>query len=286
MTAENSERRVRAFLDEATGSYSYVISSGKEAAIIDPVLGFDLTSACIDTVVADDIAQHIVDEGLSLRWLLETHVHADHLSASHYLREKLGGETCISRHLIDVRHALAKVINAGQATVGKEVEFARLLRGGEKLALGNDYIEVLATPGHTPACMTFLFDDAAFVGDTVFMPDCGTARTDFPGGDAKQLYQSVQSIFALGDSVAIYVCHDYPPPTRHVYRFKTSVAEQRQHNVHISDGVSESQFVARRLARDAGLARPRLFYSALKFNLRGGLVGDNPRYDLLEIAKS
>lgn len=268
--SKSIEGAVHAFFDEATSSYTYILHSGGEAALIDPVLGFDPVSGVFDTERADEVLNYISDQGLSLRWILETHVHADHLSAAHYLRAKLGGACCISAKICEVQEAFHKVFAFSDSVPTDGSQFDRLLERGERLRLGDEYIEVLATPGHTPACMTYLFRDAAFVGDTVFMPDNGTARTDFPGGDPHRLYRSINEIFALGDETQIFVCHDYLSEQRAEHRYRSNVAAQRSDNTQIHSGVSEEEYVAMRRTRDAGLAMPRLFYPAVQFNLVAG----------------
>ncbi|GAB5415244.1 MAG: MBL fold metallo-hydrolase [Congregibacter sp.] len=264
------EGAVRAFFDEATSSYTYVLHSGGEAAIIDPVLGFDPVSGVFDTERADEVIGYIVKRGLNLRWILETHVHADHLSAARYVKGKLGGDCCISSNIPVVQKAFHDVFAFSDTVLMDGSQFDHLLEPGERLPLGDECIEVLATPGHTPACMTYVFRDGAFVGDTIFMPDNGTARTDFPGGDAQQLYRSIHKIFALGGDTKILVCHDYLTAQRTDYRYQITVEEQRIDNTQIHAGIRESDYVRMRQSRDKTLRLPKLFYPSVQFNLVGG----------------
>ncbi|MEM1435651.1 MAG: MBL fold metallo-hydrolase [Pseudomonadota bacterium] len=263
---------VKAFFDPATFSYSYVVSdpATRAAAVIDPVLDYDQASGRICTQGLLEIANHVQSEGLEVAWILETHVHADHLSAAHKLRERLGGKICIGSQVVAVQSIFGDLFNAEADFQRDGSQFDQLLNDGDTLPLGSLTIEAMATPGHTPACMTYVVDGAAFVGDTLFMPDFGTARTDFPGGDARTLYQSIQRILALPAATQLYMCHDYGSETRDNFAYLTTVAEERAKNVHIHEGVDEATFVEARQTRDAGLAAPRLLLPSVQFNMRAG----------------
>ncbi|MCW5731558.1 MAG: MBL fold metallo-hydrolase [Alphaproteobacteria bacterium] len=263
---------VHAFFDEATFTVSYVVAdpaSGR-AAIVDSVLDFDPASGRTAKQSANRIIAHVREQGLRVDWLLETHVHADHLSAAPYLKEELGGEICIGQNITKVQETFGKLFNAGSEFARDGSQFDRLFRDGERFNVGGIEAQVLHTPGHTPACMTYVIGDAAFVGDTLFMPDYGTARCDFPGGDARQLYRSIQRIFALPPETRLFMCHDYKAPGRDEYRWETTVATERRENIHVHDGVSEDQFAAMRTARDKTLAMPRLILPSVQVNMRAG----------------
>ncbi len=263
---------VTAFFDEPTFSVSYVVadpSTGK-AAIIDPVLDFDLASGRTNRQLAESIVDFASRGGLQVEWIFETHVHADHLSAAPYLQEKLGGKIAIGAGIAVVQETFGALFNAGADFKRDGSQFDALMRDGDAFHVGGVSSRAIHTPGHTPACMTYLIGDAAFVGDTLFMPDYGTARADFPGGDARELYRSIQKIFALPPSTRLFMCHDYKAPGRDEYRWETSVEEQRRANVHIHDGVSEDEFVAMRTARDKTLSMPRLILPSVQVNMRAG----------------
>ena len=262
---------VSAFFDEATNTVTYVVAdpATQRAAIIDPVLDYNAAAARTSTGSADQVAAFVRDAGLGIDWILETHVHADHLSAAPYLREALGGRIAIGADVAAVQSTFRDVFNlADLATDGSQ--FDRLFADGDRFSIGNTECRVLATPGHTPACVTYLIGDAAFVGDTLFMPDFGTARTDFPGGSAGRLYDSIQAIFALPDETRLFMCHDYKAPGRDHYAWETSVAEQRASNVHVHDGVTRDEFVKVREARDAKLGMPALILPSIQVNVRAG----------------
>lgn len=262
---------VQAFFDEATYTVSYVVSdpASRRAAIIDPVLDFDPAAGRTSTVSADTIVEHVREHDLGVDWILETHVHADHLSAAPHLRAALGGRIAIGRNVTVVQEAFKSVFNLpGLATTGEQ--FDHLFDDGEQFAIGGIEGRVMFTPGHTPACATYVIGDAAFVGDTLFMPDFGTARTDFPGGSASTLYDSIQDIFSLPDDTRLYMCHDYKAPGRDAYAWQTSVAEQKQDNVHVGGGVSREAFVEAREARDAKLGMPALILPSIQVNIRAG----------------
>lgn len=260
---------IQAFFDGATNSVSYIVADAAEnvAAIIDPVLGFDAASGSIDTEAAD--AMLGAAEGFEVRWVLETHAHADHLSAGHYLKERTGAQTAIGAGIRDVQREFAGRVGADDVRLDGR-DFDRLLADGDRLPLGALEIEVIATPGHTPACVSYKIGDAVFVGDTMFMPDYGTARCDFPGGDARQLYRSMHRILSLPRETRLFMCHDYKAPGRDTFAWETTVGEQLDRNVHIGGGVGEDDYVAMREARDATLKVPKLLYPAIQVNIRGG----------------
>jgi glyoxylase-like metal-dependent hydrolase (beta-lactamase superfamily II) len=262
---------VTAFFDEATFTVSYIVadSATGRAAIIDPVLDFDPASGRTSTNSADQLVAFVADNGLGLDWILETHVHADHLTAAPYLREKLGGRVGIGQHVSAVQETFKGVFNiVDLATDGSQ--FDQLFGDGDTFDLGGITARVIGTPGHTPACLTYVIGDAAFVGDTLFMPDFGTARTDFPGGDAAELYDSIQKILALPDDTRLYMCHDYKAPGRDEYAWETSVQAQRDNNIHINDTVSRDDFIAMREGRDAQLGVPKLILPSIQVNVRAG----------------
>ena len=262
---------IRAFFDEATNSVSYLVAdpATRAAAAIDPVLGFDPVSGRIDHEGADRILSAAEEGGYSIAWILETHAHADHLSAAQYLKRRTGAKLAIGAGIRKVQGAFAPRFGADDVKPDGG-DFDRLLDDGEALALGDLTIEVIATPGHTPACVSYKVGDAVFVGDTMFMPDYGTARCDFPGGDARQLYRSMQRILSLPRETRLFMCHDYKAPGRDAFAWETTVGEQRDRNVHIAGGVGEDDYVAMRTARDATLKVPKLLYPAIQVNIRGG----------------
>lgn len=264
---------VKAFFDPATFTVSYVVHdpATRRAAIIDPVLDFSPRNARTSTRSADALLDHVAAEGLQVAWLLETHAHADHLSASHYLHEKTGAPVVIGAAIVAVQEAFAGLFEA-EDVVPDGSQFDRLVSEGDVLDLGQLNIRVLHTPGHTPACVTYVIGNAAFVGDTLFMPDYGTARSDFPGGSARNLYRSIRKILGLPAETRMFVGHDYLPEGRSEFRWETTVAEQRADNVHIHEGVSETDFVALRQSRDAALDAPLLILPSLQVNIRGGAL--------------
>ncbi len=264
---------IRAFFDEATNTVSYLVTdpATHEAAIIDPVLDFDPRSGKIETVSADRMLSAADEAGARIVWILETHAHADHLSSAQYLKAKTGARIGIGANIGDVQKIFGPLFNQNPAPVDGR-EFDVLFKDGETFNLGNLAIEVLATPGHTPACISYKLGDAVFVGDTLFMPDYGTARTDFPGGNARTLYRSIRKLLALPPETRLFMCHDYKVPERDTYAWETTVAEQRAHNVHIREDIGEDQFVAMREARDATLATPVLLLPSIQVNIRAGHV--------------
>lgn len=263
---------VTGFFDQATNTVSYVVKDpqGSSCAIIDSVLDFDYASGRTDTRSADAIVGFVTQQGLSVEWILETHVHADHLSAAPYLQERLGGKIGIGDKITVVQDTFGKVFNEGTEFERDGSQFDRLFVEGDSLMIGQMRADVLHTPGHTPACLTYVIGDAAFVGDTLFMPDFGTARCDFPGGSSEMLFGSIQKILALPDKTRIFVGHDYLPEGRSEYQWETTVGDQRARNVHIGAGKSMDDFVAMRNARDAKLAMPRLIIPSLQVNMRAG----------------
>ncbi|WP_171179923.1 MBL fold metallo-hydrolase [Ruegeria sp. HKCCD8929] len=263
---------VKAFFDETTFTVSYVVREpdGHTCAIIDSVLDFDHASGRTNTTSADAIVEYIRSEELKTEWILESHVHADHLSAAPYLQEKLGGKIGIGANITVVQDTFGKVFNEGTEFQRDGSQFDQLFRQGDSFFVGQMRGDVLHTPGHTPACLTYVIGDAAFVGDTLFMPDFGTARCDFPGGSSAMLYDSIQKILSLPDETRIFVGHDYKAPGRDEYAWETTVGEQKALNIHIGQGRSIEEFVQMRDARDATLAMPRLILPSLQVNMRAG----------------
>ena len=263
---------VTAFFDEATNTVSYAVvdPATKKCALVDSVLDYDPASGRTDKRSAERMIAFVEEHGLAVEWLLETHVHADHLSAAPYLKQRLGGTLAIGRQITVVQDVFGKIFNAGTEFQRDGSQFDRLFADGDTFRLGGLEGRVLHTPGHTPACLTYVIGDAAFVGDTLFMPDFGTARCDFPGGDARQLYRSIQKIFALPDATRLFLCHDYKAPGRDAYRWETTVGEEKRANVHVHAGVSEEEFVALRTARDRKLGMPRLILPSVQVNMRAG----------------
>jgi glyoxylase-like metal-dependent hydrolase (beta-lactamase superfamily II) len=263
---------VTGFFDEVTNTVSYVVTDPdtKAAAIVDPVLDYDAASGRTSRSSADRIIEHVKAHGLTVQWLLETHVHADHLSAAPYIQSRIGGKLAIGAGITIVQETFGKVFNAGTEFERDGSQFDRLFHDGETFALGSIPAQVMHTPGHTPACLTYVIGDAAFVGDTLFMPDYGTARTDFPGGSARALYRSIRRIFALPGTTRLFLCHDYKAPGRDAYVWETTVAEERRNNVHVHDGVSEDDFVEMREARDKTLGMPKLIIPSIQVNMRAG----------------
>ena len=264
---------VKAFFDVATFTVSYVVSdpgTGR-AAIIDPVLDYDPNSGRTSTTSASEIAAYIEESDLTIDWILETHVHADHLSSAPHVKEQHGGQTAIGAHVASVQSTFKGIFNIADLAVDGS-QFDHLFSDSETFKLGGIDAHVIATPGHTPACITYVIGDSAFVGDTLFMPDFGTARTDFPGGNAAELYASIQKILALPDNTRLFMCHDYKAPGRDDYAWETSVAEQREKNIHINKAVSEQEFVAMREGRDSQLGMPKLLLPAIQVNIRAGAL--------------
>lgn len=271
MDARSESPEVTAFFDALTNTVSYVVKDPASAscAVIDSVLDFDYASGRISYVSADQIIDFITAHGLRLDWLIETHVHADHLSAAPYIQRKLGGRIGIGDRITVVQDTFGKIFNEGTEFERDGSQFDRLFADGDTYRIGGMEAVALHTPGHTPACMTHVMGDAAFVGDTLFMPDGGTARADFPGGDAAELFRSIQRVLALPEQTRLFMCHDYAPNGREI-RWETTVAEERRHNIHVHDGVTEDAFVEMRNARDATLSMPRLIIPSIQVNMKAG----------------
>jgi glyoxylase-like metal-dependent hydrolase (beta-lactamase superfamily II) len=273
----NMERKpeVTGFFDADSHTISYVVSDAlsKACAVIDPVMDFDYAAGRTGFTSSDIIIAFIRERGLWLEWLIETHVHADHLSAAPHIQAELGGWLGIGEHVCEVQKIFGKVFNAGTPFQRDYDQFDRLFRDADTYKIGTLNAFAMHTPGHTPACMTHVIGDAAFVGDTLFMPDGGTARADFPGGDARSLYRSIKRILDLPHEMRLFMCHDYGPNGRDI-RWETTVAEERASNIHVHDGISEEQFVSMRTARDKSLGMPRLIIPAIQVNLRAGRLPD------------
>ena len=263
---------IAGFFDEATNTISYVVhdAATNQAAIIDSVLDYDAAAGRTSNISADLIVEYVETNKLEVVWHIETHAHADHLSAAPYLQEKLGGKLAIGREIIRVQEVFGKLFNVGTEFERDGSQFDHLFDDGETFSLGNLEGIALHVPGHTPADMAFIIGDAAFVGDTMFMPDYGTARADFPGGDARELYRSIRRLLELPEETRLFLCHDYKAPGRDEYAWESTVKLQREGNVHVHDGVSEDEFVAMRTARDKTLAMPKLILPSVQVNIRGG----------------
>ena len=261
----------QAFFDPATWTVTYVVwdHASRHAAVIDPVLDYDFKSGHTHTESADRVMAYAAENDLHIDWILETHAHADHLSGAHYLKERLGGRTAIGEHIREVQATFSKVFNFERNFLPDGGQFDHLFKDGETFMIGGVEATALLVPGHTPADMAYQIDGSVFVGDTLFMPDVGTARADFPGGDAHQLYRSIQRILQLPGETLVYVCHDYPPESR-APQWQTTVADQRANNIHVKNGVSEDAFVAMRNARDAALDMPTLMLPSIQVNVRAG----------------
>ncbi|RDS86712.1 MBL fold metallo-hydrolase [Dyella psychrodurans] len=267
-----SQPEVKAFFDEPTNTFSYVVWDPQErqVAVIDSVLNYDASSGRTGHASADAMVAFIREACLDVQWLIETHAHADHLSAAPYIQSKTGGKIAIGEHIRTVQDVFGKLFNAGTEFQRDGSQFDHLFKDGERYRIGSIEATAMHTPGHTPACMTHLIGDCAFVGDTLFMPDYGSARCDFPGGDARALYHSVRRLFELPDDTRLFMCHDYKTPDRTEYRFETTLGEERRSNIHLHEGISEEAFVEMRKARDATLATPRLLLPSIQVNMRAG----------------
>ena len=263
---------ITSFFDEATNTISYIVCdpNGSACAIIDSVLDFDFASGRTDTKSADKLINFVKENKLDVQWLLESHVHADHLSAAPYIQMEVGGKIGIGSHITDVQETFGKIFNEGTEFQRDGSQFDKLFVEGDTFHIGQLRGDVLHTPGHTPACMTYVIGDAAFVGDTLFMPDFGTARCDFPGGSSENLFASIQKILTLPDATRIFVGHDYKAPGREHYAWETTVGEQKKKNIHIKSGKSKEDFVKLRDERDAKLAMPKLIVPSLQINMRAG----------------
>ena len=263
--------KIKGFFDEETSTISYVVydMTSKKCAVIDSVLDFDFSSGTIDYHNAEKIISFIEKIKLDLEWLIETHVHADHLSASPYIQKKLGGKIGISEKISDIQNIFGKTFNAGTEFQRDGSQFDRLFKDNDEYKIGGIKCKVINTPGHTPACTAHVIGNSIFVGDTLFMPDLGSARADFPGGDARELYRSIQKILSYPDDTLIFVCHDYPPTSRKV-EWVTTVGEQKKKNIHVKTSIGEDEFVKVREARDKTLNMPKLIIPSIQVNMRAG----------------
>ena len=263
--------KIKSFFDEETSTISYVVydTTSKKCAVIDSVLDFDFSSGSIDYHNAEKIISYIEKMKLDLEWLIETHVHADHLSASPYIQKKLGGKIGISEKISDIQNIFGKTFNAGTEFQRDGSQFDRLFKDNDEYRIGSIKCKVINTPGHTPACTAHVIGNSIFVGDTLFMPDLGSARADFPGGDARELYRSIQKILSYPDDTLIFVCHDYPPTSRKV-EWVTTVGEQKKNNIHVKTSIGEDEFVKVREARDKTLNMPKLIIPSIQVNMRAG----------------
>lgn len=263
---------IKSFFDNVTSTVSYVVydETGGRAAIIDPVLDYDPKAGRTRTTSADKILEFIGDTRLSVDWILETHAHADHLSAAHYLKEKIGGKIAIGKSICQVQNVFKGIFNLEPGFRQDGSQFDHLFADGETFKIGKLTGQVIHVPGHTPADVAYQIGDAVFVGDTLFMPDVGTARCDFPGGDAHQLYRSIKKLLSLPAETRLFMCHDYPPEKKRAPAWETTVAEQRERNIHVRDGISEEEFVAMRTKRDATLDMPLLIMPSVQVNIRAG----------------
>ena len=263
---------VTAFFDESTHTVSYVVSDPQShiSAIIDPVLDYDPASGCTETRSADDIVRFVQKERLQNVWILETHVHADHLSSAPYLQQTLGGKIAIGREVCAVQTIFSEIFNTEPGFRCDGSQFDHLFSDGDCFSIGELEAYAMHTPGHTPACVSYVIGDTVFVGDTMLMPDYGTARADFPGGDAGRLFRSIKKILSLAPETRLFLCHDYKSPGRDTYGWESTVIEMRAHNIHVQEGVSEEDFVTMREARDATLAVPQLILPAVQVNIRAG----------------
>lgn len=257
--------------DKASNTFSYIVRDpdSKSCAIIDPVLDLDYAAGALAFESADKLIAAIEREGLSLEWIIESHVHADHLSSAPYIQEKLGGKIGVGAQIVDIQETFGKIFNEGTEFQRDGSQFDRLFEDGDTYEIGTLKAFTMHTPGHTPACMTHVIGDAAFVGDTLFMPDGGSARADFPGGDAGELYDSIQKVLALPDATRLFICHDYGPNGRDIL-YETTVGDEKAHNIHVGGGKTREEFIAFRTERDAQLAMPKLIIPSLQVNMRGG----------------
>jgi glyoxylase-like metal-dependent hydrolase (beta-lactamase superfamily II) len=262
---------VTKFFDNDTNTFSYVVKdpSSNACAIIDSVLNFDAPSGRTSYEAADEIIEFVTSNYLAVEWIIETHVHADHLSAAPYIKSKVGGKIAIGEKVTIVQNVFGKVFNAGTDFELDGSQFDYLFKDNEVYEIGNIKAIAISTPGHTPACMTHIIGNAAFVGDTIFMPDQGTARADFPGGDAKQLYKSIKNLLSLPEEMRLFMCHDYAPNGREI-KWESTIAEERAHNIHVKETISEDEFVEMRSKRDKILGMPRLILPSVQVNMRAG----------------
>jgi glyoxylase-like metal-dependent hydrolase (beta-lactamase superfamily II) len=273
----DQEIEIKAFFDPATNTISYIVSdpASKSCAVFDSVMDIDYAAGRITYEHADQIIAYIKSSGLTLEWIIETHVHADHLSAAPYLQDKLGGKIGVGSRIMQIQETFGKIFNEGTEFQRDGSQFDALFEDGDCYNIGTLEVFVIATPGHTPACMVHVIGDAAFVGDTLFMPDGGSARTDFPGGDAGELYDSIGKILSLPDKMRLFMCHDYGPNGRAI-EWETTVAEQRAKNIHVGGGKTREEFIKFRTERDASLAAPKLIIPSLQINMRAGEIPTDP----------
>lgn len=266
--------KTQAFFDKATFTVTYVVAdtAAGVCAVVDPVLDYDAASGRTSHTSADAVIAFIRAQGWRMELILETHAHADHLSAGAYIKSVLDGRIAIGAHIVDVQSIFSKVFNLKDGFIANGTQFDMLFKDGDRFAIGGLEGRVMHTPGHTPACVTYLIGDAAFVGDTLFMPDYGSARADFPGGDARTLYRSMRKILALPEETRIFTCHDYKAAGRDVFAWESTVREQRKGNIHARDGISEDDFVAMRTARDKTLGMPQLILPSIQINIRAGAL--------------
>ena len=269
------EPKVKAFFDEATNTVSYVVQdpASNACAVIDSVMDIDYAAGRISYESADKIIEYVKENGLHVEWLIETHAHADHLSAAPYIQRKIGGKIGIGENIRIVQDVFGKIFNEGTEFQRDGSQFDRLFKDGDTYTIGNLQAFAMHTPGHTPACMTHVIGNAAFVGDTLFMPDGGTARADFPGGDARVLYRSIKRVLELPDCMRLFMCHDYAPGGREI-KWETTIAEEKATNIHVREGVTEDEFVKMRTERDASLELPKLIIPSIQVNIRGGQLPD------------
>ncbi len=267
------QAQVEAFFDDNTNTFSYLVIDPETlaCAIIDSVLDYDAASATTSTQHADQIIGYVQKHQLTVHWILETHVHADHLTAAQYLKSRLGGKIAMSDQISQVQHTFSKIYNLDIKGINADQHFDYLFSAGEHFKIGQLEAYCLATPGHTPACLSYVVGDAVFVGDTLFMHDYGTARCDFPGGSAEQLYDSVQKLYALAETTRVFLCHDYLPASRQHYVFQSSIATQKNCNIHIHTGISKNKFIQMREQRDATLSMPKLILPAIQINMLAGM---------------
>ena len=263
---------IREFFDEETNTYSYIVTdpTSKQCAVIDSVLNYDPSSSSTSYNSADEIIAYIQKNELKVEWILETHVHADHLSAAPYLKQKVGGKLAIGKHITTVQKTFARLFNFGSEFAVDGSQFDILFDDQDDFLIGSLKARVIHTPGHTPACVSYLVEDCVFVGDTLFMPDYGTARCDFPGGDASTLFKSINKLFALPDNTRVFMCHDYRAPGRDEYQYQTTIGQERKNNIHVKEGVSESEFIDMRKTRDTTLDMPKLILPSVQVNMRAG----------------
>jgi len=271
---QTTNMHIQPFFDQVTFTVTYVVTdiATKASAIIDPVLDFDAAAGRTSHASADSVIAYIRDQGLRLEWILETHAHADHLSAGAYIKTVLDGKVAIGAHIVDVQKIFSKIFNFKSDFVPDGTQFDVLFKDGDTFAIGGLKGQVMHTPGHTPACLSYLIQDAAFVGDTLFMPDYGSARADFPGGDARTLYRSMRRILELPKRARIFTCHDYKAADRAEFAWESTVEDQRRSNIHVRDGISEDEFVAMRTARDKTLNMPQLILPSIQINIRAGAL--------------